>query len=371
MIDRLIKLLSVLSSIFTLLFIVLLYAMYQGFEPGPFLRGELNQVNTVSTEAPPKATTTKKVPDVLPVKATSTIGAPKPSSTTTVEAPLATKASSPVVKKPAKTNPTVLTPAPLRVEKPEASKSVAASSTAQVSSSEPGVPKSDGALNQKDILDILNQERAKEGLAALGFNIRLSAMAEGKAVDMINKQYFAHMSPTGVDVTKLAKTYNYEYIFLGENLAMGDFVSSSDVMTGWMNSPGHRANILNKNYTEVGISALQGSYNGRVVWYAVQEFGKPLSLCPSPNNALEAKVLTEEQQVSALEESLKILRTNIEQSSGSQSEYNALVEEYNALVDKYNTLVAATKADIVTFNASVNAFNRCIGANATSTPSVE
>ena len=197
-------------------------------------------------------------------------------------------------------------------------------------------------------------------------------MAEGKAVDMINKQYFAHVSPDGTDVAKLSKVYGYDYIFLGENLAMGDFVSSWDVMQGWMNSPGHRANILNKNYSEIGISALEGNYNGRVVWYAVQEFGRPLSACPSPDNALEGRIVGEEAQISATEQTLLTLRTTIEQSSAGQSAYNALVEQYNILVDKYNILVASTKADISNFNAGVSAFNMCIGVNAsTSTPTTE
>lgn len=368
MIDRSIKFLSILSTVFTALFFLLLLAMHQGFDPGPYLRGE-----AVSTDTGPRSAPTSTPPKT--VVATSTLSTTTPDtiqpkvSSSTLKNDVTPKPVTPIVKKPVKTTPVVATPPPLIVEKAVPKQGTTVGTSA--SSSEPGVPSGDGTLNQRAILDIVNQERSKVGLLPLGFNIRLSAIAEGKAVDMINKQYFAHVSPSGTDVAKLAKTYGYEYIFLGENLAMGDFFSSKDVMEGWMNSPGHRANILNQNYTEIGISALQGNWEGRVVWYAVQEFGRPLSSCPSPNSALEATIASEELEVTSIEVTLKTLRSSIDQSSGSQSSYNAMVEEYNTLVDKYNTLVAKTKAHIADFNASVLAFNACIGVNATSTQTAE
>ncbi len=178
---------------------------------------------------------------------------------------------------------------------------------------------------------------------------------------MINKQYFAHVSPSGVDVATLAKNFGYQFIFLGENLALGDFRSSEEVMNGWMNSPGHRANILSKNFTEVGISALEGNYQGRIVWYAVQEFGRPMSSCPTPDEALEAKVRSEEAKALELERSIVALRAEIDRAAYDPGLYNSLVERYNPLVDEYTALSTAIKADIETFNAGVSAYNRCIG----------
>ncbi len=370
MIDRVIKFLSILTSIFTIVFFLLLYTMQQGFDPGPFLRGEVN--THLSKENLPNSSTTKaierssEVTSSTPSIASSTPVSLQRQSTTTKLAQEAKPAVKVVVKKPPASNPVISTPLPLIVEKPV----IVSPTSTLATSSEPGSPNAGGALNQKDILVIVNQEREKEGLLPLGFNKRLSAIAEGKAVDMINKQYFAHVSPKGVDVAALAKIYGYQYIYLGENLAMGDFSSSAEVMTGWMNSPGHRANILNKNYSEVGIAVLEGGYQGRVVWYAVQEFGRPLSSCPSPENALEAKIIEEEALIKASEQTLTTLRVTIEQSSGDPAVYNALVEQFNALVDKYNTLAATTKNDIATFNKQVSAFNLCIGVNATTTQSV-
>lgn len=369
MLDRFIKFLSVLTSIFSLAFFLLLCAMHQGFDPGPYLYPRL------LNDQPASSTPLSKAKSLLDTGSTTTAFVNQHGTTSLMQSVSTTPALAPTrqkpvaVKKPIKTTATAISaPVPLVVHKTTPASTTGPSAP---SSSTNASPLSVGALNQKAILDIVNIERAKEGFPALTFSIKLSAMAEGKAVDMINKQYFAHVSPTGVDVAHLSKVYGYEYIFLGENLAMGDFVSSSDVMTGWMNSPGHRANILNKNYTEIGISALQGNYEGRTVWYAVQEFGKPLSSCPSPDAALETTVANEQVSVSAMEQTLATIRAQIDQSVGDQAAYNAQVENYNIMIDAYNNLVAKTKQDIATYNAGVTAFNLCLGTNVGSTTPVE
>ncbi len=224
------------------------------------------------------------------------------------------------------------------------------------------VPDQTGALNQKDIIMLTNVERTKEGLGTLVFSKRLAAMAETKANDMIIKQYFAHVSPNGTDVTKLAANVQYQYLNLGENLALGDFRSSEEVVTGWMNSPGHRANILNKNFTEIGVSAVMGNYEGRMVWYSVQEFGRPMPDCTKPDVVLEQKIALYETQVSATETTLAHLRTEIDDPNIDRETYATKVNDYNTLVNFYNGLVANVKADVATYNVGVNAYNACIGA---------
>jgi uncharacterized protein YkwD len=334
--------------VFTLVFFVLLYAMHQGFDPRPFL-SEVSPSYAASSTSVVSATSTRPIATTSSATVTP-VSVAKASSSKSIQT--ATKSAPTPVKKPAKAATVVVTPEPLLVEKGAGT------------SSEPGTPSSEGALNQQAILAIVNKERAAAGLSPLGFNVRLSAMAEGKAVDMINKQYFAHVSPTGVDVASLAGTYRYDYIYLGENLALGDFESSQDVMTGWMNSPGHRANILSPNYTEIGIAALKGNYKGRVVWYAVQEFGKPLSACSTPDRSLEATIVSEEASGKSMESELETLRATIE-ATDDRSTYNQLVTRYNAMVDEYNALVADTKKNIARYNDMVTAFNVCVGSTGT------
>lgn len=220
----------------------------------------------------------------------------------------------------------------------------------------------EGALTRMGIFVLVNAERAKEGLSPLSYNATLSAIAEVKALDMITRAYFAHESPDGIDVSGLAERYHYDYINVGENLAMGDFVSDADVVRGWMNSPGHRANILNPLYTEIGIAAVYGRSEGRMMWFAVQAFGRPASLCPQPNDALAAEIKLYEAQLSTIETTLATIREELASGRLDRSVYNTKVDEYNALVETYNTLITTTKEAIARYNATVEAFNACIAS---------
>ncbi|TVY01104.1 CAP domain-containing protein [Cohnella terricola] len=114
------------------------------------------------------------------------------------------------------------------------------------------------------VVTLVNQERAKAGLGALNTsNATLTKMALDKAKDMYNKGYFDHNSPTYGSPFDMMKQYGINYSYAGENIAKGQR-TPQEVMTAWMNSPGHRANILNPNYKTIGVAY----YNG--VW--VQEF---------------------------------------------------------------------------------------------------
>lgn len=214
-------------------------------------------------------------------------------------------------------------------------------------------------LTAAEIVRLSNIERAREGLAPLTWNTRLGAIAEAKAFDMIAKQYFAHESPDGTDISKLAEKYGYAYLNIGENLALGDFATSGAVVAGWMNSPGHRANIMSTAFREIGVAALRGTWEGRTVWFAVQEFGRPLSECPMPSATLKAKIALWEDQVGRLLTTLEGLKQELEEPGISRESYNAKVHDYNAIVTLYNKLVGELKADIAAYNAAVDAFNVC------------
>jgi uncharacterized YkwD family protein len=114
------------------------------------------------------------------------------------------------------------------------------------------------------VVTLVNQERAKAGLSALkSTNATLTKMALDKAKDMYAKGYFDHNSPTYGSPFDMMKQYGISYSYAGENIAKGQ-PTPQEVMTAWMNSPGHRANILNAHYTTIGVAY----YNGE--W--VQEF---------------------------------------------------------------------------------------------------
>ena len=217
------------------------------------------------------------------------------------------------------------------------------------------------ALDANGVRERTNFERGKNGqLAPLNRNQQLTLAAEEKARDLIEKQYFAHVSPTGVDISDLARTYSYSYLSIGENLALGNFLSNEHVVTAWMNSPGHRANILNADYTEIGIATIEGFYEGEKVWFAVQEFGRPLSDCPSPDPLLQKKIEIYTSQLTSLEKTLNNLSAEIAMSNLDVATHNQKAKDYNTIVALYNDLVETTKLTVSDFNTQASKFNLCI-----------
>ena len=124
------------------------------------------------------------------------------------------------------------------------------------------------------LVDSTNIERQKINEDQLTINPLLQQAAQAKANDMATKSYFAHTSPTGITPWYWLQQAGYSYTSAGENLAI-NFVDSKDVIIAWMNSPGHRANILNQNYTEIGIATAKGIYKGQEATFVAQFFGRP------------------------------------------------------------------------------------------------
>ncbi len=117
---------------------------------------------------------------------------------------------------------------------------------------------------QKEVVRLVNVERTKRGLSELTLNTQLSNVATLKSQDMINKNYFSHTSPTYGSPFDMMKQFNISYRTAGENIAMGQ-KTPAEVVNAWMNSQGHRENILNANFTEIGIGVAKSS-NGTLYW---------------------------------------------------------------------------------------------------------
>lgn len=116
----------------------------------------------------------------------------------------------------------------------------------------------------QEVLDLVNKERSKQGLKALELSNKLDNLAVMKAKDMVNKNYFDHTSPTYGSPFNMLQSYGVKYQSAGENIAAGQ-KTPQEVMTAWMNSSGHRANILNANYTQLGVGKATGGSYG-VYW---------------------------------------------------------------------------------------------------------
>ncbi len=113
------------------------------------------------------------------------------------------------------------------------------------------------ATNMSDtgLLDATNEARAANGLAPLKFNTKLDQAAQNKAQDMASKNYWSHNTPEGKEPWVFVDSVGYRYYKAAENLAYG-FDNSDTAVVGWMNSPSHRANVLDKDLEEVGFGII-------------------------------------------------------------------------------------------------------------------
>lgn len=126
---------------------------------------------------------------------------------------------------------------------------------------------STSATDEQQALTLLNQDRAENGLSALKSNSQLTTLARNYAKDMIDRNYFSHYNPEGQSPFDRMTAAGISYKTAGENLAINSSVANAE--KAFMNSSGHRANILNSTYTDVGVGVVRNA-SGQV--YVVQEF---------------------------------------------------------------------------------------------------
>ncbi len=216
-------------------------------------------------------------------------------------------------------------------------------------------------LDVNKVFTLTNQERSEEGLASLSRNNFLDQAAEIKAEDMFTRQYFAHDSPDGEGISSLAFQVGYRFILIGENLAMGNFKNEEELVQGWMDSPGHRQNILHNRYREIGLAAKKGFFGDRESWMIVQVFGLSLSLCPEPSQELKLLIDSGTKLLSEKHAELQKVKDDIGDIWPHRGEeYRRLSEEYNLLIQEYNDLVSQQKANIKEYNNQIEEFNYCI-----------
>ncbi len=124
------------------------------------------------------------------------------------------------------------------------------------------IPQTDSTATafEKQVVSLVNQHRAKYNLAPLTENWELSRVARFKSQDMRNNKYFSHTSPTYGSPFQMIKAFGISYRTAGENIAYGQRTPEA-VVNAWMNSSGHRANILNSSYTQIGVGYVaNGNY---------------------------------------------------------------------------------------------------------------
>lgn len=140
-----------------------------------------------------------------------------------------------------------------------------------------------------------NDYRVSDSKKPLVLSDKLTRSAQMKADDMARRGYFSHMGPLGESPWSWFEKVGYKYEYAGENLAV-DFSESKDVSTAWFNSATHKANLLNPNFTEIGIGIAEGIYNGHKTTFVVQFFGKP-----EENIVVEKKLEIKQEPVKTIE----------------------------------------------------------------------
>lgn len=135
------------------------------------------------------------------------------------------------------------------------------------------------------VIKLTNKAREKAGVAILVRNERLEKAAEKKAEDMLENDYFAHVSPAGKSPWDWIQDSGYDYRYAGENLAI-NFTDTEKQQEAWMDSPSHRKNILNSDYEEIGVAVVRGVIDGRETNLTVQEFGTKMPKVATTENTI-------------------------------------------------------------------------------------
>ncbi|RJR30959.1 CAP domain-containing protein [Candidatus Parcubacteria bacterium] len=138
---------------------------------------------------------------------------------------------------------------------------------------QPEVPSS--GLSAEGIVYWTNYYRKQNGKSELKRNAKLDKAAQARVKDMFDRQYFSHTTPSGETFSAAIRAAGYSYYGVGENIAYGSYKDDKTLVTAWYNSDGHRHNMLNSKYTEMGAAAGYGMFKGKNRWVAVELFGQP------------------------------------------------------------------------------------------------
>ncbi|MBI5654539.1 hypothetical protein HZC53_02735 [Candidatus Uhrbacteria bacterium] len=152
-----------------------------------------------------------------------------------------------------------------------------------------------GAITQANIITLTNEARSGQGLTPLKTNTKLTNAAAAKAADMLEKQYFAHTSPSGTTPWAWIRQAGYAYTISGENLAV-HYTTAEGTFAGWLASPSHRANIVSTKFTETGVGIAEGVFEGHPSIVVVQMFGRPVGAKDVPAAEAEKTAPTPAKQ---------------------------------------------------------------------------
>lgn len=169
----------------------------------------------------------------------------------------------------------------------------------------PGILGIISSIEPQKVVEETNGARISRGLSPLKESEKLKEAAQKKAQDMVEKGYWAHISPVGRTPWDFMREQGYSYSTAGENLAR-DFSDVGSMISAWLASPSHKENLLNKDFSEIGIGVAQGQVGGKDTIFVVQMFATPAPTIvplakeeekPKPLAAVEEKPLAINQKL--------------------------------------------------------------------------
>ena len=207
--------------------------------------------------------------------------------------------------------------------------------------------KAANTIGEEKIIYWTNFERKKEELLGLKENETLNKAAKQKLDNMFKNQYFEHISPSGIGASNIVEGLGYKYLRVGENLALGNFKSEKELVDSWMESEGHRKNILNLNFKEIGVSAKKGIFEGKETFLAVQIFASSYSGCLEPDKNLLSGINNKKANLEKFQDSAENLKNGIGTLQDENkklyqdgldliAEGENLIEQGNELIEKGN-----------------------------------
>lgn len=181
-------------------------------------------------------------------------------------------------------------------------------------------------ITSENIIKLVNQSRENNNLSPLVKNEKLKEIAQSKVNDMIEKNYFAHTSPSGIVPWYWYQKEGYDYKYAGENLAI-NFLTSEEEHQAWMNSVTHRKNILNPEFQEIGVAVAAGDINGQTSMIAVQEFGTLLSGSIPVD---QSKNFSGKEKTNIVKEGVKITPQVLSSKDMNENPYNKPADSFSS-----------------------------------------
>lgn len=242
------------------------------------------------------------------------------------------------------------------------------------------------SLSVDGIIRLTNAARLDHGLPPLAQNHLLNMVAEARIKDMFQQQYFDHISPSGQGPSDAARHVGYNYKRLGENIASGTFTTSRNILDAWLQSPGHRKNILSVETDEIGVAWAKGAMNGSEIVLAVQIFGKHApavadvpaqTSCIPPNPNAPGHIDRQRSELAPLTRALSQLKEELDRDNQylevlrndgriktdlelTVSSYNEKVRRYNQLLSEVQTKQELIQQALNDYSAKVEDYKACL-----------